>query len=255
MEDFRIASRSSVLALQQTEFIRGLIGGGTVIHVNTKGDTELTQSLHEMKGVGVFVKGLEVELLNHRADLAVHSLKDVPTTQPPGLTIAAVPKILHPRGDVLLARPGLSLSSIQDLPEGAVIGTSSLRRAAYLRERLLSKHVQFKDIRGNLQTRLRKLEEGEYDCIVLAAAGICRLDWQDKVSLYLGEEEFLYAPGQAALAVECRSDDARTVDLLKAINDEDSRLRVEAERLFMKTLEGVRLSLGLQSANRGILAA
>jgi hydroxymethylbilane synthase len=229
-----------------------MLGGGTVLEVNTKGDTDLDQSLYEMKGVGLFVKGLEVELLAGRADLAVHSLKDVPTTQPAGLVIAAVPRIDQPRGDVLLTRPGLHLASISDLPDGAVVGTSSLRRAAYLREKLPLKQLVFTNIRGNLATRLRKLEEGEYDCIVLAAAGVHRLGWQDKVALYLEEAEFLYAPGQAALGVECRSDDIRTLSLLEAVNDCDSRLRVEAERHFMKTLEGVSAISGLQSPYRRV---
>mmetsp|Transcript_13279 Transcript_13279/g.24908 ORF Transcript_13279/g.24908 Transcript_13279/m.24908 type:complete len:316 (-) Transcript_13279:67-1014(-) len=249
MQDLRIASRASELALIQSEQIKAMIGQGTIVHVNTKGDTNLEQSLYEMKGVGVFVKGLEVELIKGNADLAVHCLKDVPTTQPPGLVIGAVPKIDQPRGDVLLARSGLVLASINDLPDRAIVGTSSLRRAAYLRERLTSKQLQFKNIRGNLQTRLRKLEEGEYDCIILAAAGIHRLDWQDKVALYLGEDDFLYAPAQAALGIECRSDDTRTLSLLEQINDPDSRLRVEAERLFMKTLEGgCKVPIGVHSS-------
>jgi hydroxymethylbilane synthase len=235
----RIASRESELAMVQARFVQGLVGG-EIVGVTSAGDVDLQSPLYKMPGVGVFVKQLEYEVLANRADLAVHCLKDMPTETPEGLTIAAVLRFDVPRCDVVVFRSGVT--SLQDLAPGSLIGTSSLRRIAALRQRFSEKRFRFENIRGNLNTRVRKLQDGECDCLVLAKAGLARLGWLDRLAFEeLNEEEFLYAPGQAALALECRSDDLQLKDRLKGLEDQETRLRCLAERSFMKELEGVRV--------------
>ncbi|CAG9311280.1 HEMC [Blepharisma stoltei] len=231
----RIASRQSQLALVQTRYIQSLIGG-EIVGITSEGDVELWQPLYTMPGVGVFVKQLEVEIVSRRADLAVHSLKDMPTQQPPELYLAAVPRFTTPRGDVAILKPGFT--SLEDLPEGSIVGTSSLRRIAALRHQYRHKNFTYSDIRGNLNTRIAKLNKGDYDCIILAEAGLQRLGWDDLNIFRLPEDVFLHAPAQAALGIECRSDDEELIDYLKRIEDRETRLRVDAEREFMKDLEG-----------------
>ena len=190
-----------------------------------------------MAQVGVFVKKLEQSILKDESDCAVHSLKDVPTVLPEGLTLVAIPQIDAPRSDVVIMRPELKGQKLENLPEGARIGTSSLRRISCLRHKYAHKNFVLEDCRGNLNTRLSKIESGMYDAIILAAAGINRLGWDDKVSEYLDEETFMYAPAQAALAVECRENSPHFTTL-RQLNHEESELRVIAERTFMRKLEG-----------------
>lgn len=252
MDSFKIVSRESQLAMIQTRQIQGMIGG-EIVGITSKGDIDLVKPLYEMKGVGVFVKELENELLRGNADVAVHSLKDMPTQQPPSLMLAAVPEINVPRHDLLILKPEYTFHSIDQLPNGAIIGTSSLRRTAALSYRYYEKQFQFQNIRGNLNTRLRKLQEGQYDAIILAAAGITRLNIPlDFTIIPLQEKEFLYAPGQGALGVECRSDDADRIALLARIEHRESRLRVEAERSFLRVLEGgCKLPIGVYTEVNG----
>ena len=214
-----------------------MLGGGVVVPIDPKGDIDQTTPLYQMAQVGVFVKKLEQSMLKDESDCAVHSLKDVPTELPEGLTLAAIPEIDAPRSDVVIMRPELKGQTLEDLPVGSRIGTSSLRRISCLRHKYAHKNFVLEDCRGNLNTRLSKIESGMYDAIILAAAGMDRLGWADKVSEYLDEETFLHAPGQGALAVECRANSAH-LPALRQINHEESELRIIAERTFMRKLEG-----------------
>ena len=252
MDSFKIVSRESQLAMIQTRQIQARIGG-EIVGITSKGDIDLVKPLYEMKGVGVFVKELENELLRGNAHVAVHSLKDMPTQQPASLMLAAVPEINVPRHDLLILKPEYTFHSIEQLPNGAIIGTSSLRRSAALSYRYYEKQFSFQNIRGNLNTRLRKLQEGQYDAIILAAAGITRLNIPlDFTIIPLEENEFLYAPGQGALGVECRSDDTERIELLARIEHKESRLRVEAERSFLRVLEGgCKLPIGVYTEVNG----
>ncbi len=198
----------------------------------TKGDVILDVTLSKVGGKGLFVKEIEQSLLDRRTDLAVHSMKDVPSELQDGLVIGAVPKRVDPR-DVLISREGRTLD---ELPPGALVGTSSLRRAAQLRA--YRPDLRIESVRGNIDTRLRKLQEGNFDAIVLAAAGLERVDWQGAVSQYLPVEISLPAVGQGALAIECRADDEELLALLARLDDSQTRLAVSAERAFLRRLQG-----------------
>jgi hydroxymethylbilane synthase len=200
--------------------------------IKTMGDKILDVPLSKVGGKGLFVKEIEDALLARSVDLAVHSMKDVPSVLPEALEIAIIPEREDPR-DVLILRKGKSLS---DLPSGAKIGTSSLRRAAQIKR--LRPDIETRDLRGNLDTRLRKLEEGLYDAIILAAAGLHRMGWQDRISSYLDPTEFVPAIGQGALGIEIHSEDTETRRLLAPLHHPDTATAVEAERAFLKELEG-----------------
>ena len=187
------------------------------MHIRTEGDRVLSRPLVEIGGKGVFVKEIEEALLAHDVDLAVHSCKDLPTEQPSGLAIGAFLARVDPR-DVLVARQGWSLAK---LPAGARVGTGSLRRAAQLRA--LRPDLVLADIRGNVDTRLRKLDEGQYEAIVLAAAGLSRLGLDGRVSEYFDPQVVLPAPGQGALALELRADDEEVLELISALDDPATR--------------------------------
>ncbi|WP_241236422.1 hydroxymethylbilane synthase [Brevibacillus marinus] len=204
----------------------------TVEEIVTKGDVILDVTLSKVGGKGLFVKEIEQSLLDRRTDLAVHSMKDVPSELQDGLVIGAVPKRVDPR-DVLISREGRTLD---ELPPGALVGTSSLRRAAQLRA--YRPDLRIESVRGNIDTRLRKLQEGNFDAIVLAAAGLERVDWQGAVSQYLPVEISLPAVGQGALAIECRADDEELLALLARLDDSQTRLAVSAERAFLRRLQG-----------------
>ncbi len=200
--------------------------------ITTQGDRILDRPLPEIGGKGLFTQELEAELLTGEVQAAVHSLKDLPVENPPGLTIGAVPARAE-AGDVLVSKQGYTLES---LPEGASVGTSSLRRGAQILVRRAD--VQIKPLRGNVDTRVRKAENGEYDAIVLAAAGIKRLGLESHVSQWLPLEVMLPAPGQGALAVQCNSEDEATLKLLAAIEDRATREATLAERAFLTHLGG-----------------
>lgn len=199
--------------------------------VRTKGDADQTSRLAGM-GLGIFVKELEQELLDGKLDLAVHSLKDMPTQLTDGLVLGAVLSREDPR-DVLVNRFGCSL---EELPEGSKIGTSSPRRAAQLQK--YAPLVEVVSIRGNVETRLRKAQGEEADGAVLAAAGLIRLGLQDQVTEFLSPQRFVPPPGQGILAVEARADDHRMLELLATINDADTRYEATAERAFLEKLGG-----------------
>ena len=232
-----IGSRTSDLALWQTNHISQLLQtawSGLTIHIEpfvTKGDKTLDKPLPQIGGKGLFTLELENALRDGRIQLAVHSLKDLPVEDANGLTLGAIVGRADVR-DVLVARNGWTLAS---LPEGAVVGTSSLRRQAQLLAN--RSDIQVKSIRGNVGTRVRKALAGEYDAAVLAAAGITRLGLDEHITDWFSLNAMLPAPGQGALGVQCRADDAATLRLLAAIDQPQVRACVTAERSFLYHLD------------------
>ncbi len=235
---FIIGSRGSKLALWQSNHIAGRIKQEhpeitTEIRIiKTQGDKILDVPLAKIGDKGLFVKELEEALLSGTVDLAVHSMKDVPTSLPAGLIIGAITEREDPR-DVVITADGTKLD---ELPLNARIGTSSLRRIAQLHR--INPAYQTEDLRGNIDTRLRKLSEGLYDAVILAAAGVHRLGFSDKIAEYLSCERFLPAVGQGALGIEIRQDDTETGNLIKEINHPATAAAVQAERAFLARLEG-----------------
>ena len=233
-----IGSRGSDLALAQTRWIQKRIRKlcpGTEVSIRiikTTGDKNTTTSIRTGSSVGVFVKELERALLNKEIDLAVHSMKDLPTRIQPGLQIAAIPEREDAR-DALILRTEAGFSA---LPPGSRIGTGSVRRQAQLLAR--RPDLQIMDIRGNINTRFKKLEEGNYDAIVLACAGLNRLNFQNRITETFTLEQMLPAPGQGALALETRSDDGRTINIASSLNHQQTSIAVRAERTFLRRLEG-----------------
>ncbi len=238
MTHWKVGTRRSMLALTQTNWVvdqlKALDPDATFeLHeIVTKGDRILDVTLSKVGGKGLFVKEIEQSLLDRETDLAVHSLKDMPSELPEGLVIGAIPKRVDPR-DVLLSKDGKTLD---ELPQGALVGTSSLRRSAQLLA--YRPDIQIESLRGNIDTRVRKLNEGNFDAIVLAAAGLERVNWNGTISQYLPVEISLPAVGQGALAIECRSDDEEMLALLKKFDHAPTRLAVTAERSFLHRLQG-----------------
>jgi hydroxymethylbilane synthase len=234
-----IATRGSMLALWQAEWIKAQLEAGNprlkveLNKIKTTGDKILDVPLAKVGGKGLFVKEIEEALLQNTADLAVHSMKDVPTDLPKGLHIAAICEREDPR-DALLA--GAKIKRFEDLPQGARIGTSSLRRIC----QILSKRPDLKiiQLRGNVDTRIRKLDEGEFDAIILAAAGVKRLGRAERITQIIPQDISLPAIGQGAVGIECREDDEFTNSLVKALDHAETSVCVRAERAFLKKLEG-----------------
>ena len=233
----RLGSRGSKLALWQAEFIQFEIERKTgrkveITRVKTTGDMILDVPLARVGGKGLFVKEIEEALLSGGIDLAVHSMKDVPTDLPDRLAIVAITRREDPR-DAFLS---VKYRKFEELPRGAKLGTSSLRRQTQLLG--LRPDLSVETLRGNLDTRIRKMEEGRYDAIILAAAGLRRLGWEAKITEYLPEEMSLPAIGQGALGIEIRIDDPDTREAVSFLNDRDTAFAVRAERGFLKRLEG-----------------
>ena len=249
-QQIRIGTRGSKLALWQARWVQSRIlslDPDATVELNsikTIGDKLLDVPLAKVGGKGLFVKEIEEAILDGRVDLAVHSMKDMPSELPEGLVIGAVPKREMPV-DVLLSRESRSLS---ELPDGARIGTSSLRRAAQLLA--LRPDVNIIPLRGNLDTRIRKLDTENLDAIVLAAAGVRRLNLQDRVTEYLDVELMVPAVGQGALCIEARRGDETLQPILNAMEDLETRLTVTAERALLARLEG---SCQVPIAGHGIL--
>jgi hydroxymethylbilane synthase len=237
----RIGSRKSQLALVQTYWVQEQLQKHfpartfEVQTMSTHGDKILDVALSKIGDKGLFTKELEVGMLNNEIDFAVHSLKDLPTNLPEGLVLGVVTERENP-ADALVVHEKHKDKQIDTLPEGAVVGTSSLRRLAQLRHHF--PHLTFKDIRGNLNTRLAKLDEGEYDAIILAVAGLERLGMSDRIHQILPAEVSLHAVGQGALGIECRTNDSEVLELLKAIEHTPTAQRCYAERAFLRQLEG-----------------
>ena len=238
-DDLVIGSRGSKLALRQAQMVKTeleLLQPALAVRVEiikTSGDVN-TDPLALIGGKGVFTKELEEALLDRRIDLAVHSLKDLPTIIPSGLTIAAICKREDPR-DALVLRAA-SATSVGTLPRDAVVGTSSPRRLAQLKH--LRSDLIVKDLRGNVDTRLRKLDEGQYDALVLACAGLRRLGLDNRISVPLPASEMLPAVGQGALGIETRVDDGETIAAVGKLDHKFTRLACLAERAFLRRLGG-----------------
>lgn len=234
-----IATRGSKLALWQAEWIKSQIEhlmpdiGIRLNKIKTTGDKILDVPLAQVGGKGLFVKEIEEALLRGEADLAVHSMKDVPTDLPEGLHLSAICKREDPR-DAFIGGDGIK--GLDSLPEGGRVGTSSLRRICQLLHR--RPDLRITQLRGNVDTRLRKLKEGQFDAIILATAGVKRLGYADRITEKIPAEMSLPAIGQGAVGIECRTDDEFINDLLGRLNHEETWICVTAERAFLKKLEG-----------------
>ncbi|MDF0726740.1 hydroxymethylbilane synthase [Cytobacillus sp. S13-E01] len=239
MRKIIVGSRKSKLALTQTNWVisklkeLGAHFEFEVKEIVTKGDQILDVTLSKVGGKGLFVKEIEQAMLGNEIDMAVHSMKDMPAVLPEHLMIGCVPKREDYR-DVLISKDHIKFN---DLPSGAVVGTSSLRRAAQLLAQ--RDDIEIKWIRGNIDTRLAKLQSEEYDAIILAAAGLVRMGWsQDVVTEYLDAQDCVPAVGQGALAIECRESDQELREVLSLLNDEITARAVAAERAFLHKMEG-----------------
>ncbi|MET0498491.1 MAG: hydroxymethylbilane synthase [Steroidobacteraceae bacterium] len=234
----RIATRASRLALWQAEYVAAQLREAhaglevVLVPMSTQGDRVTDRSLAQIGGKGLFIKELEVALEENRADIAVHSMKDVPTEMPEGMTLAA----MLPRADPRDAFVSRSFPALDALPLNARVGTSSLRRQCQLKA--ARPDLQILLLRGNVETRLRKLDEGQYDAIILASAGLIRLDLAHRITHTIDFERSLPAVGQGIVGIECRSDDQRTLDLAGALNDAAAWTCCDAERAFALRLQG-----------------
>lgn len=234
----RIATRKSPLALWQANFVKQQL---ETFHLSlvvelvpmvTQGDVLLESPLSKIGGKGLFVKQLEQAIMNGQADIAVHSIKDIPAVFPQGLTLSTVCQRDEMR-DALISN---QYQHLDELPHGAVVGTSSLRRQCQLRARY--PHLQIKDLRGNVGTRLTKLDNQEYDAIILAAVGLKRLGLQNRIKQYIDTDLILPAVGQGAIGIESRADDKTLSELLAPLEDKNSRICIEAERAMNLALQG-----------------
>ncbi len=238
IKKIRIATRSSKLALWQANWIKKRLKEihqdllVELIHIKTKGDKILDVPLAKIGGKGLFVKELETALLENRADIAVHSLKDVPTEFPEGLEISVFTK-REVSNDAFVSN---KFERFEILPENAVVGTSSLRRIAQLKK--VRPDIQFRSLRGNVETRLRKLDSGEFDAIILAAAGLIRLGLDNRLTQLLDHGTSLPAIGQGVVCIESRIGDDRILESIRPLGDEETTLNVSTERALLKRLNG-----------------
>jgi hydroxymethylbilane synthase len=237
-DTIRIATRKSPLAMWQAEHVADALRAAhpgiqvEILGMSTQGDKILDTPLAKIGGKGLFVKELEARMLDGGADIAVHSMKDVPVDLPEGLHLPVIMQREDPR-DAFVSN---HFASLDELPEGAVVGTSSLRRQCQLADR--RPDLQIKSLRGNVNTRLRKLDEGEYDAVILAAAGLIRLGFGERIRSAIDPADSLPAIGQGAVGIECRSDDPRVNALLAPLHHTDTATRVLAERAMNARLEG-----------------
>lgn len=233
-----IATRRSRLALWQAEHVKARLESAhpglevELLPMSTRGDEVLDRSLEKVGGKGLFVKELETAMADGRADLAVHSMKDVPADLPPGFMLAAISAREDPRDAFVSSR----YASLAEMPAGAVLGTSSLRRAAQVSERYPGLEIRL--LRGNVETRLAKLDRGEYDAVVLAVAGLVRLGLGQRIRARLPVEESLPSPGQGALGIECRAGRDEVIRMLSSLADADTARCVRAERAVSRALGG-----------------
>ena len=236
MNSITIATRKSPLALWQAHFVEAELKRHhpgievKLLGMTSRGDQLLDKPLYKVGGKGLFVKELETALLDERADIAVHSMKDVPMELPPGLTLGVICEREDPR-DALVG-----VTSFDDLPEGARLGTSSLRRSCQVMQRRPDLQIGF--LRGNVNTRLAKLDAGEFDAIILACAGLKRLGFDDRIGAAIDEDFLLPAGGQGAVGIEYREADSRVAELLAPLAHEETSRRVIAERTVVRRLDG-----------------
>ena len=250
-----IGSRKSQLALVQTYWVKKELENSfpeleiEVEKISTKGDKILDVALAKIGDKGLFTKELELGMLNQEIDFAVHSLKDLPTNLPEGLMLGCVTQRVNP-ADALVVNKKHQDKQLESLPEGAIVGTSSLRRLAQLRHHF--PHLTFKDVRGNVNTRLQKLDAGEYDAIILAVAGLERLGMGERIHQIIPADISLHAVGQGALGIECRIGDQKVLDLLKVIEHSETRDCTFAERAFLRELEGgCQVPIGVNTSIEG----
>ena len=239
MKEIKIATRASKLALAQAnQTMRSLLlldpnCQVSLVEISTKGDRDKSDFLYKVGSMGFFTSEVEQALLDGRADVAVHSLKDLPTTITKGLTISAIPQREQVSDVIVAAR---DIASVQDFPKGATVGTSSLRRITQLK--LIRPDLDCQPLRGNVETRIRKVQEGQVDAIVIAQAGLNRLNLSDNISLILPPEEFIPAPGQGALAIQTREDNTELCRLVSRLEDPSTRISVQTERRILAGLHG-----------------
>jgi len=237
LRHLRIGTRGSLLAKWQAEYVRKQLFAGAgveteIVIIKTSGDKQQMSALSEIGGKGIFIKELEEALLEETIDLAVHSVKDVPTDTPSRLMFPAVCRREDVR-DCLVAANGATIASLR---QGARVGTGSLRRQAQLRH--IRPDLDVRDLRGNVDTRLRKVESGEYEAVMLAKAGLDRLGWSGRITETLSPEVFLPAVGQGAIAVECRLKDTGAAEVVAGLDDAESRTAIIAERSLLAALHG-----------------
>ncbi|OCG41521.1 hydroxymethylbilane synthase [Gilliamella sp. Fer2-1] len=236
--NIRIATRKSPLALWQANFVKQQLLAAhpnltvDLLPMTTKGDVLLDSPLSKIGGKGLFVKQLEQAILNNEADIAVHSIKDIPAEFPEGLALTTICK----RDDVRDAFISNKYSNLDELPNNAVVGTSSLRRQCQLRAKY--PHLQIKELRGNVGTRLAKLDNNEYDAIILAAVGLKRLALDGRIKQYINTSLILPAVGQGAIGIETRTNDKQILDILSVLDDKNSHICIQAERAMNKALQG-----------------
>ena len=241
LTELRIASRRSQLAMVQTNWVKAELEKAhpgltiTVEAMATQGDKILDVALAKIGDKGLFTKELEAQMLVGRADIAVHSLKDLPTKLPEGLMLGCITEREDPADALVLHAKNKHLN-LATLPEGAVVGTSSLRRLAQLRHHY--PHLEFKDVRGNVITRLEKLDSGAYDCLILAAAGLGRLGFADRIDQSIPGDISLHAVGQGALGIECVENQPDVMEIIKVLEHGPTSQRCLAERAFLRELEG-----------------
>ena len=240
-QKLRIASRRSKLAMVQTLWVKEQLEKNipklevSVEAMATQGDKILDVALAKIGDKGLFTKELEAQMLLDKADIAVHSLKDLPTNLPRGLILGSITEREDP-SDALVVNKKNKKYKLDSLPKGSIVGTSSLRRLAQLRFHY--PNLIFKDIRGNVITRLEKLDSGEFDCIILAAAGLKRLGFESRIHELISNEISLHAVGQGALGIECKEGNKEIIELISTLNDELTSKRCLAERSFLRELEG-----------------
>jgi hydroxymethylbilane synthase len=236
-KSIRIATRQSALAMWQTEYVKGRLESAhpgldvEIVGITTRGDRIQDRPLVEVGGKGLFVKELEHALLSNTADIAVHSMKDVPMDLLAELEIPVLCQREDPR-DAFVSN---QFSNLDELPEGASVGTSSVRRKSQLAA--LRADLQFVDLRGNVDTRLRKLDEGQYNAIILAMAGLIRLGWSDRITAALSVEACIPSAGQGAVGIECRTEDVEVKQLITALNHADTFTVVSCERALSRRLQ------------------
>ena len=241
LTELRIASRRSQLAMVQTNWVKAELEKAhpgltiTVEAMATQGDKILDVALAKIGDKGLFTKELEAQMLVGRAEIAVHSLKDLPTNLPEGLMLGCITEREDP-ADALVVNAKNANHKLDTLPEGAVVGTSSLRRLAQLRHHY--PHLSFKDVRGNVITRLEKLDSGDYDCLILAAAGLERLGFGNRIHQIIPGDISLHAVGQGALGIECVEDKPEVLEIIKVLEHTTTSRRCLAERAFLRELEG-----------------
>tara|TARA_Y100001978_G_scaffold181024_1_gene176924 strand:+ start:1565 stop:2521 length:957 start_codon:yes stop_codon:yes gene_type:complete len=237
----RIATRRSKLAMVQTLWVKAELEKNipeidvSVEAMATQGDKILDVALAKIGDKGLFTKELEAQMLLDKADIAVHSLKDLPTKLPEGLILGCITERENP-SDALVVNKKNENYKLETLPPGSIVGTSSLRRLAQLRFNYPD--LIFRDIRGNVLTRLEKLDSGEYDCIILAAAGLKRLGYESRIHQQISNKVSLHAVGQGALGIECKKDDHKVLEIINILNHEKTSKRCLAERSFLRELEG-----------------